>query len=275
MERIGLCLAAPTAFAVLAYKKRSVSFDGAIAGWIVAFFSASAGLEFLLTLLFFFVSSTVFTKLGAKHKMKIDPEYKVGGQRNYVQVFSNGFAGTISSILFLMTDNPKHRFMLAAAFVGHYACCCGDTWASELGTSFSHKILTTPLLITTLRRVPRGTNGGLSIVGTLASAAGGAAVGAVFAAASAGRWSASSMLLLGVAGGFGGSLLDSLFGALLQFSGERGGMVYNAPGPGVTRICGADVLDNHQARDRRQPSLTHTSFPSFPSIFLHCRLISL
>ena len=244
-------MAAPTAFAVLAFKKKSVSFDGAIAGWIVAFFSANAGLEFLLTLLFFFVSSTVFTKLGSQFKMKIDPEYKIGGQRNYIQVFSNGFAGTISSVLFVLTDDPKYRLMLAASFVGHYACCCGDTWASELGTAFNHRILTAPVLITTLRPVPRGTNGGLSIVGTAASAAGGAAIGAVFAAASGGRWGAPDMLLLGLAGGLGGSLLDSLLGAALQYSGERGGAVFSAPGPGVTRICGADVLDNHQVRGGR------------------------
>ena len=257
--------AAPTLFAVIAFKKKSVSFDGAVAGWIVAFLSACAGLEFLLTLLFFFVSSTVFTKAGARHKMKIDLSYKVGGQRNYIQVFANGFAGTISSVLFIFAEDPKYRFIFASAFIGHYACCCGDTWASELGTSFSHKILTSPILITTLRPVPAGTNGGLSVLGTLASAAGGAAVGLVFSAASGGLWNAPRSLLLGLAAGAGGSLLDSLLGALLQFSGEKGGVVHNAPGPGISRICGADVLDNHQVGG---PGLTAPP-PSAPSDACH------
>jgi uncharacterized protein (TIGR00297 family) len=249
-------LAAPTVFALLALKKKSVSLDGSIAGWIVAFVSALAGLEFLLTLLFFFVSSTLFTKMGARHKMKIDAEYKIGGQRNCIQVFANGFAGTIASLLFVLSEDTQRRSMFAAAFVGHYACCCGDTWASESGTAFSHKFLTTPILITTLKPVPSGTNGGMSLVGTLASAAGGAAVGAVFSIASSGLWDPSRTILIGCAGGFGGSLLDSVLGAVLQYSGSKGGQVFNAPGPGITRICGANVLDNHQV----SPCSTSLSF---------------
>jgi uncharacterized protein (TIGR00297 family) len=241
------CLAAPTVFALLAFKKKSVSLDGAVAGWIVAFISALAGREFLLTLLFFFVSSTIFTKVGARHKLKIDAEYKVNGQRNCIQVFANGFAGTVASLLFILSEDPERRSLFASAFVGHYACCCGDTWASESGTAFIHKLLTTPILVTTLKPVPSGTNGGMSLLGTLASAAGGAAIGAVFSIASIGLWDPSRTILIGCAGGFGGSLLDSVLGALLQYSGIKGDQVFNTPGPGVTRICGANVLDNHQA----------------------------
>eukprot|EP00291_Cryptomonas_curvata_P019446 CAMPEP_0172167788 /NCGR_PEP_ID=MMETSP1050-20130122/9770_1 /TAXON_ID=233186 /ORGANISM="Cryptomonas curvata, Strain CCAP979/52" /LENGTH=166 /DNA_ID=CAMNT_0012838625 /DNA_START=147 /DNA_END=644 /DNA_ORIENTATION=+ len=165
--------------------------------------------------------------------MKIDAEYKIGGQRNYIQVFANGFAGTIASLLFVLSEDTHRRSMFAAAFVGHYACCCGDTWASESGTAFSHKVLTTPILITTLKPVPSGTNGGISIIGTLASAAGGAAIGLVFSLASSGLWDPSRTILLGCAGGFGGSMIDSLLGAVLQFSGIKGEQVFNAPGPGV------------------------------------------
>ena len=97
-----------TAFAVIAYKRRSVSLDGAVAGWFVAFVSAAAGVEFLFTLLFFFVSSTLLTKMGAKRKMKIDVEYKVGGQRSCVQVCANGFAGTVACLLICASEaDPK------------------------------------------------------------------------------------------------------------------------------------------------------------------------
>ncbi|TBU41905.1 integral membrane protein DUF92-domain-containing protein, partial [Dichomitus squalens] len=47
----------------------------------------------------------------------------------------------------------------------HFACCLGDTLASELGILSRSR----PILISTLKPVPPETNGGLSVVGTLAS----------------------------------------------------------------------------------------------------------
>jgi len=61
-------------------------------------------------------------------------------------------------------DFFKHR---------HFACCMGDTLASELGILSS----TPPILLTTFRTVPPGTNGALSLLGTAASIGGGMAMG--------------------------------------------------------------------------------------------------
>jgi len=59
----------------------------------------------------------------------------------------------------------------------HYGCCLGDTLASELGILSQGK----PRLITTLRPVPPGTNGGMTVGGTLASLVGGALAGVLMA----------------------------------------------------------------------------------------------
>lgn len=56
------------------------------------------------------------------------------------------------------------------------ACCLGDTLASELGILSKSP----PLLITTFKRVPPGTNGAMSVLGTTVSILGGGFIGLIF-----------------------------------------------------------------------------------------------
>ena len=145
---------------------------------------------------------------------------------------------------------------------GSLACCNGDTWASELGSVLSSS---PPRLITTLQPVPKGTNGGVTLAGLVVSALGGLVVGVAFylallmsidsdtLARAAPQW---PLVPLGLVAGLGGSLVDSLLGAVCQFSGvksrplgEGSGrvveVVVDSPGPGVRKISGSAWLDNH------------------------------
>jgi hypothetical protein len=99
-------------------------------------------------------------------------------------------------------------------FFRHYACCNGDTWASELGVLSK----ATPRLITTLRPVPTGTNGGITVLGCAASTLGGFVIGLAFALADLAIWFLFSetgatspevipAILLGTLSGIAGSLV--------------------------------------------------------------------
>ncbi|EKX47646.1 hypothetical protein GUITHDRAFT_106634 [Guillardia theta CCMP2712] len=240
-------LVLPSLVILAAYARRSLDVSGAVAGWFVGATCSMAGGKFSTTLIAFFVTSSLLTKMGAKSKKAIDADYKDGGQRNWVQVLSNGLGGTIACLCIVASRNYPDNFrsirdpevMFEVAFLSHFACCCGDTWASETGTAFSGP-LSESFLLTSLRRVPRGTNGGISVIGTLASLLGGCFVGLVFALCGS-SLTLPSTIIVGAAAGLGGSLLDSLLGATLQYSG-----ISNSPGPGVKHVSGSDVLDNHQ-----------------------------
>ncbi|OWZ01946.1 hypothetical protein PHMEG_00026585, partial [Phytophthora megakarya] len=139
------------------------------------------------------------------------------------------------------------RSYLLASFIGHYACCAADTWASELGVLSKSE----PRLITTLRRVPPGTNGGVSVLGLAMSALGGAFIGALYYAASLPSGTAQlQVVTLGLLTGLFGSVLDSVLGATVQATyfdrSSRKICDESEPQADVEHICGVDLLSNEQ-----------------------------
>lgn len=175
----------------------------------------------------------------------------------------NGGVATIAAICYVLSGGgfEEHPFYLnhhpytlsAVACISALACSCGDTWASEVGSVIGG----TPYLITTWKRVPRGTNGGVTLIGIVCSFAGGVVVGVAYFAGLAmlvgfesqrDALSQSSVILLGGMAGLGGSLVDSLLGATVQYSGysEKGGCIVHQPlGKDVKHISGWNILDNH------------------------------
>lgn len=133
-----------------------------------------------------------------------------------------------------------------------FACCNGDTWASELGILSKSE----PVLITTFKKVPRGTNGGVSPWGLFVSFAGGLFIGLFYYIATAIFVDSESfqyapvqfpIILLGGFAGFFGSLVDSFLGATCQFSGQTAeGFIVENPNEAVTKIAGRfKLLNNH------------------------------
>jgi uncharacterized membrane protein len=108
-----------------------------------------------------------------------------------------------------------------------------------------------PILITTLKVVPKGTNGAISVLGTAAGAAGGLFMGVTFWVASRvvgteGTRLGIGLVFMGLLLGILGTLLDSVLGGTLQYTGHsrKINRVVDHPGPEVTHIAGRHILSN-------------------------------
>lgn len=105
----------------------------------------------------FFFTSSKLTKVGEEKKRRVDADFKEGGQRNWVQVLSNGgIAAVLVLVLWAKSglqdkclDSKDSVFItsLIGGVIGHYACSNGDTWSSELGVLSDSQ----PRLITTFK----------------------------------------------------------------------------------------------------------------------------
>lgn len=192
---------------------------------------------------------------GKQRKEKLE-EGEAEGYRTGWQVLSNSAAAAVCGVAWnylyfdappMCSVDPSQGYSRALVFgaLGHFACCLGDTLASELGILSAGK----PRLVTTWRPVPPGTNGGMSVGGTIASVVGGATMGVVMGvvvALEGCSWAVlPQMVLWGALGGGAGSLADSILGATIQetrYSEERK-MIMHHDG---NAINGWNILTNNQ-----------------------------
>ncbi|CAI5729241.1 unnamed protein product [Peronospora destructor] len=234
--------------------KQSLDGSGAIAACFVGFMTLASSYRFGLLLLGFYFSSSKLTKVRAHFKHQLDTNYKLGGQRSARQVLACSLLATFVAVYYVLQfgdDNvalnfqtaPKQSYLLAS-YIGHYACCTTDTWASELGVLSKSK----PRLITTLKRVPPGTNGGVSVLGLIVSALGGAFIGALYYVSSLASGSAQlQVITLGLMTGLFGSVLDSVLGATVQatYFDQTSRKICNEM-TNVDHVCGVNWLSNEQ-----------------------------
>ena len=186
--------------AALAYRLRALTFDGAlVAAAMGAIVLGKGGRPAAGSLLAFFTSSSALSLVGRQSKASTPLAQVKGARRDAWQVLANGGWATLAIAL----GHPK-------AFVGALAAAGADTWATELGMLARRQ----PRLITTLRRVPAGTSGGVTPEGLAASLGGALVVGLTWSLLSGNR--RNGELGAAAVGGMCGSLVDSLLGATLQ-----------------------------------------------------------
>jgi uncharacterized protein (TIGR00297 family) len=204
-------VAASTAIGYAAWKRRSLTasgFVGALGSGTVI--TGSGGYVHAASLVAFFISSSALSKLPVKPKQRSSASIVVKDSvRDVWQVGANGGIPTI-----LASTGSNSARSLAA--IGSIAAVTGDTWATELGSRANAD----PRHILTLRKVPVGASGGVTIHGLIASAGGGAFIGLTAAMVdrleSGERGNARKIALTGLIAGISGSMIDSFVGATLQ-----------------------------------------------------------
>lgn len=162
----------------------------------------AAGWAWGAILIAYFVSSSMLSRMGAGVKARRTASVvEKGDARDAVQVIANG--GVFAALACASAGAP----LAGVAAAGALAAAAADTWATETGTLLD----AAPRSLRTLRRVPPGTSGGMSLPGTLALVAGALAV-ALLA-----RLLGLTPAVLAVAtGGVAGAMADSLLGVTLQ-----------------------------------------------------------
>jgi uncharacterized protein (TIGR00297 family) len=201
------------AFTALGRWTRGVSFSGAIAGGAVCFvLYLSAGPGAFAALVSVFILTWIATRLGYPRKRRQGTAEKPDG-RTARQVLANLAVAAACTAISALTSE-KAAFLLAASAA--LAEAAADTVSSELGQIRSE----TARLITTWEKVPAGTDGGISLAGTLAGVIAAAAVSlvCVWTGLMPFKW-----LGVSLTAAIAGMIADSYLGAAL----ERQGLLNN------------------------------------------------
>ena len=190
--------------AAAALRIRTLARSGAVAAFALGTITVAAGWSWGALLIGFFAAGTAVSKLGEEKKRNLlGSVVAKGGNRDAAQVAANGALFAAAALGALLSVDARWQTI----GIGALAAAMADTCATEIGTLGARM----PRLIISGRRVPTGTSGGITLVGTSAGIA-----GALCAAAGARLAGWEVPFGAAVAGGIAGMLADSLLGATLQ-----------------------------------------------------------
>ncbi|SRR5581483_42579 len=213
---------AVAAIGVYTYRKDMLNAAGAFTaftmGALIVLFTNFWWLLLLFALLGLGSAATRF-RYAEKEARKVSE--KAGGRRSTRNVVANGATPAVLAVAAPFLAQVLSPNVAAVAYVSAIAVAAADTLASEFGS-----LATRVYMITTLKQVPAGVDGGVSFPGQMA-ALGGAAIVSVLGwlflgVATRGPLSMSLnayTLLIPIACGFLGCQIDSVLGATLEGGG--------------------------------------------------------
>ncbi len=218
-----------------AYRQKLLTSYGSISAFAVSGIVGVLGnLSWLLLILSFVAAAFLTTRFRLLEKARMGLQEGRRGERGTLNVVANSLPAVFVALLSTALSSLASQALFATIFTVAIGAATADTLASEVGV-----IDRRPRLITTMRPVPPGTDGGVSLLGTAASFGGALFISVVGYAL---------IVLLGqplpfyfipftAAVGLSGSIVDSFLGATLERNGIIGKQTNN-----VTSIVVACIL---------------------------------
>lgn len=202
--RITIALALSFSCAFLAFILNWLTLDGMASATLFGLISFGLG-SFIgaAIVLAFFISSSLLSKDLVSEESFLETKFR----RDGIQVWSNGFWFAFWVIIWFLSK--EEAFLIAG--VGSMASATADTWASEIG---GQRVKGKTWLFPSFKIVKAGTDGGISVIGTLATFGGALFVGIIF-------WlfyqeaTLLQFYIITISGVLG-SLVDSFLGTKLQ-----------------------------------------------------------
>jgi uncharacterized protein (TIGR00297 family) len=207
--------------------KKLLTPAGYIHAWVLGVLLwGTLGWQGFLVVMFYFLVGSAVTKVGMAQKEAEGIAEKRSGARGPENVWGSALTGSLCALgiglinfgIFPIPNSPlpipysqfpTPHSLLLLGFVASFSTKLSDTCASEVGKAYGKSTY----LITTLQPVPRGTEGAVSLEGTLAGVLASIVIACV-------AWGLGLINLLGVlwciTAAFVATNLESVIGATLQ-----------------------------------------------------------
>jgi uncharacterized protein (TIGR00297 family) len=197
--------------------KKLLTPAGIVHAWILGVLVwGCLGWQGYAVVVFYFVVGSGITRVGMAQKEAAGIAEKRSGARGPENVWGSALTGALCAIgsllipLFLPAAESRWLVpLLLLGYVASFSTKLADTCSSEIGKAYGQRTF----LITTLQPVPRGTEGAVSLEGTLAGVAASVAIALV-------GWGVGLIPLWQVAvcvvAAFIGTNIESVIGATLQ-----------------------------------------------------------
>ena len=187
-----------------------------------------------MSVVIYLLFGSLVTKIGYKFKRQKGIAEKRGGRRGPENVWGSAATGLFFAIMVKL--NFANLLLYKIGFAASFSAKLADTFGSEIGKRFGRNTY----LITSFKKVDRGTEGGVSLEGTIASA-----VGAIFMSSimlSCSIITTKYQFLIVSISGFLATISESIIGAKFQERYKLSNELVNAIQTSISSIIAIFML---------------------------------